>query len=83
MYLLYSDLSGPLADYSFRSEVPHATEGPPVDDVNVSTSEGTGDAGAFTRSTSLLRRLVSSRSESRRQERVAADSENLFDGAHP
>ena len=81
MYLLYSDLSGPLADYSFGSDVPHATEGPSCDDV--STSEGTGESGTFVRSTSLLRRLMPHRSGSRREERVAADAENLIDGAHP
>ena len=81
MYLLYSDLSGPLADYSFGSDVPHATEGPSCDDV--STSDATGEPGTFIRSTSLLRRLMSHRFGSKREERVAADAENLFDGAHP
>jgi hypothetical protein len=81
MYLLYSDLSGPLADYSFGSDVPHVTEGPSCDDM--SASDATGDPGTFTRSTSLLRRLMSHLSGSRREERVAADSENVFDGAHP
>jgi hypothetical protein len=80
MYLLYSDLSGPLADYSFGSDVPHVTEGPSDD---VSTSDATGDPGTFTRSTSLLRRLVSHLCGSRREDRVAAESENLFDGARP
>ena len=80
MYLLYSDLNGSLADYSFGSEVPHATEGPLCDDVNV--SEETGEAGAFARLTSLLRNRMSSRSRSRGRAGEASDSAVLFDGAH-
>lgn len=80
MYLLYSDLSGSLADYSFGSEVPHAAEGPLCEDVNV--SEETGDAGVFARLTSLLCKRTSSRSERRGWAREAADSADLFDGAH-
>src|SRR5260370_16803921 len=76
MYLLYSDLNGSLADYSFGSEVPHATEGPLCDDVNV--SEETGEAGAFARLTSFLRNLISSPSRTSGPPVEASDSPILF-----
>ncbi|RKE39187.1 hypothetical protein B0G76_5583 [Paraburkholderia sp. BL23I1N1] len=80
MYLLYSDLCGPLADYSLNSDAPHTDAALPCEDVSAA---GIAAADASSQWTSLLRATRSLWLADGKWNYTAPGAADMFEGERP